>query len=100
MVTHQTIATTLVSGEDDTTWDGGIFESAAIGDRIWEDRNGDGKQGAGEPGLAGITVQLLDAKGAVIAITTTDANGHYLFDDLLPGEYKIRVLPATNENQA
>ena len=33
---------------------------------------------------------LLDANGATVATTTTDANGAYLFSDLLPGNYQVK----------
>jgi uncharacterized surface anchored protein len=42
-----------------------------------------------ELGLAGWTINLEDASGAVIATTTTDATGKYSFCDLLPGTYTV-----------
>lgn len=51
-----------------------------IGNRVWLDTNGDGVQDAGEAGIAGITVQLLDSAGTtVIATVITDAAGNYIF---------------------
>ena len=45
--------------------------------------------------LAGVTIELYNASGALIATTTTDANGAYLFDGLAPGNYTVRqVQPA------
>src|SRR5262249_43932241 len=38
----------------------GVFRPAAIGGRVYEDRSGDGHP-AGDPGLGGWTVQLLNA---------------------------------------
>jgi hypothetical protein len=41
-------------------------------------------------GIAGVTVNLtLNSTGTVIASTTTDSNGDYLFTDLAPGEYTL-----------
>ena len=54
-----------------------------------------GKQDAGEPGLNGITVFLLDAQRQVVAETVTDANGFYEFDDLPLGVYAVRFDLAT-----
>jgi len=48
-------------------------------DRIWYDSDADGVQDAGEPGIEGVTVNLLDSAGSVIATTTNDANGDFTF---------------------
>lgn len=45
--------------------------------------------------LAGVTVQLLNEQGSVIATTTTDAAGQYLFANLRPGTYTVRELQPT-----
>jgi protocatechuate 3,4-dioxygenase beta subunit len=69
----------------------------AVGDRVWRDVNGNGRQDdtAAESGVAGATVTLLDANGARIAQTTTDVDGRYLFDGLPAGDYRVRfTLPA------
>ncbi|MDW3218577.1 MAG: SdrD B-like domain-containing protein [Acidimicrobiales bacterium] len=46
-----------------------------IGNRVWLDRNGNGVQDADEPGINGVTVQLLDADGAVVETTETAGEG-------------------------
>ena len=48
-----------------------------IGNRVWDDQDGDGVQGAGEPGLNGLTVTLQTPTG--ITTTTTMTDGNYLF---------------------
>ncbi|MEF7614901.1 SdrD B-like domain-containing protein [Aquincola sp. MAHUQ-54] len=71
--------------------------TASLGDRVWYDTNGDGRQGTGEAGAAGVRVDLLGA-GAdgsfgtgddVTATTTTDAGGYYRFDGLAAGQYQV-----------
>src|SRR6056297_260659 len=66
---------------------------ASIGGRLVSDGNLDKTEedGAGgfDSGLAGQTVRLLDASGAVIATTTTDASGNYSFTGLAAGDYRI-----------
>ena len=62
----------------------------SIGDRAWNDLDGDGVQDAGEPGLAGVTVRLLDDEGNAVASTVTDANGGYHFDGLAAGDYEVQ----------
>ena len=68
---------------------------SSIGDFIWEDLDRDGVVDPGESGIAGIVVNLLDAAGNVVATTTTDASGNYLFDDLLPGTYTVSLDPSS-----
>jgi uncharacterized surface anchored protein len=89
--TGLTILTNLVAGENDPTWDAGIFQpKASLGDRVWEDLNQDGRQDAGEPGVAGVKVILLDGNGVKIDSTTTNSAGEYLFDQLDPGTYSVQ----------
>ena len=57
---------------------------AGLGDYVWWDQNHDGLQTAGEPAFAGVTVHLYSGAGALVATTTTDANGYYRFDRLRP----------------
>jgi len=70
-----------------------------IGNFVWDDFDGDGRQDAGEPGMAGVTVQLWnDAKNDLIDQDVTDANGNYTVIAPLPGNYRVRVvLPAIND---
>ncbi len=65
--------------------------SSNIGDLIFFDANGDGDQDAGELGIAGVTVSLLDADGDIIATDVTDSNGNYLFTGLPDGDYTVLV---------
>ncbi len=66
-----------------------------LGNFVWNDLDADGVQDAGEPGLAGITVQLWNSlKTQLIASTTTNANGNYTLVAPTPGDYRIRVILA------
>jgi protocatechuate 3,4-dioxygenase beta subunit len=42
--------------------------------------------------LSGVTIHLLDSAGNVIAVTTTDQAGFYIFQDLRPGTYGVREI--------
>ncbi|MFK8025610.1 MAG: SdrD B-like domain-containing protein [Ilumatobacter sp.] len=75
--------------------DHGFATGGSIGDRIWFDTDDDGIQDPGEAGAVGIRVDLFDEDGLLIATTTTDANGEYLFDDLPAGVYTVRVDTTT-----
>ena len=73
-----------------------ILSTASIGDRLWMDENGDSIQDTGEPGIANAAVGLYDASGSVLLATTvTDAEGGYLFTNLRPGTYVVRVDTTT-----
>ena len=66
-----------------------------VGDLVWEDLDMDGIQDAGEPGISGIIVNLLDESAVLVASALTDGSGHY-FIMLSPaaGNYYLEfVLP-------
>ncbi len=70
--------------------------TGSIGDFVWHDLNKNGIQDAGEPGINGVTVNLLDDGGNVIATTVTATgpggnDGFYEFSGLCAGEYKVVV---------
>ena len=74
--------------------DFGLVAPATIGDRVWNDADGNGADN-GEPGVPGVTVILKDANGVEVARTTTDANGNYRFTGLVPGTYTVDIeVPA------
>jgi LPXTG-site transpeptidase (sortase) family protein len=88
-----TATTTLVAGENDLTWDAGMYQLALLGDFVWNDANANGIQDAGEAGIPNVTVRLLDGSGTELATTTTNANGFYSFTGLVPGTYRVDFLP-------
>lgn len=69
--------------------------TGAIGDWVWLDTDGDGYQADFEEGVEGVEVNLLDGAGMVIATTSTDDSGHYLFSGLPAGTYEVQfIVPA------
>lgn len=67
--------------------DGSLISGVA-----WADTNRDGVRQAEENLQEGVTVELLSSPGgAVVATTTTDANGSYSFADAADGDYVVRV---------
>src|SRR5205085_309814 len=92
--TGKMAVTTLTSGEDDRTWDAGLYQTATIGDFVWNDTNANGIQDSGETGVAGATVTLYTSANVQVgASQTTGANGLYLFTGLTPGDYYVQVTP-------
>ncbi len=67
-----------------------------IGDKVWHDTNANGIQDAGEPGVAGVTVNITGANVTYNGTTTTDANGNWQSGDLRSRKnYTVTfVLPA------
>jgi hypothetical protein len=100
--TGQTAATPfLPGGSQDLTLDMGIIQlsNVRVGDYVWVDRNINGAQDAGEPGVAGVTVTLFNAaNNQSLATDVTDSSGFYLFENLPPGQYYVvfdlTTLPA------
>lgn len=93
---------TLGTGVNHTTADFGYNFSGSIGDYLWYDLNGDKIQNnsSGEIGVANAVVTLygdannngaLDAGEPILGFTTTNASGAYLFDNLPPGNYMVKV---------
>ncbi len=91
-----------VSGGDEMTEDFGYVPSGHdaadgfIGDLVFLDINGDDSFDAGEPGIEGVEIVLLDGDNdRELASTITDENGHYFFGNLLAGNYKVKVTTST-----
>lgn len=91
----QTATFNLSPGETDLTWDAGIYQTASVGDFVWNDQNANGIYEGVGVGLPGIIVELYTSLGTFVEAKLTDANGYYLFSNLLPGDYYIHFnLPA------
>jgi hypothetical protein len=82
------------------TIDAGVVPLVAIGNFVWFDKNRDGVQGRNEKPVKGAKVYLLnpngtrarDASGKPVKVATTDARGRYLFQGLLPGDYRVKFV--------
>ena len=90
----ETQASVTISDASVQGVDFGLVAPATIGDRVWNDADGNGADN-GEPGVPGVTVILKDANGVEVGRTTTDANGNYRFTGLVPGTYTVDIeVPA------
>jgi hypothetical protein len=99
-------ATTATDANNNLTVDFGFY-ALSVGNLVWTDTDNSGTLNAGEAGLNGVVLQLLDSTNTVVATTTTAgagaAAGSYLFTQgtnaagvgngqpLLPGNYTVRV---------
>lgn len=92
-----TTTTLSANNPNDLTLDFGYVApcQASLGNFVWLDTNANGIQEAGELGLRGVTVQLLNGLGALITSATTDNGGGYLFAGLCGGSYQVKVLSST-----
>ena len=90
---------TLAGGEHFTGMDFGYTRTGSIGDTVWYDANNNQGQDPGEPGLSGVRVTLVgdvDLDGVPeTVLTTTDADGHYRFDNLPGQNYTVSVDTTT-----
>jgi len=88
------VATTVATAEPS----GAEAHTTVIGDRVWNDKDADGKQEVGEGGINGVTVHLLDKRSRIVASAMTEGNGNYRFEDQEPGVYYVRLVAATLPN--
>ncbi len=94
-----TFAFDPINGDIDD-FDAGFFQNVGtISGFVWDDINQDGIQNGGEPGIEGVTIDLIDdSDDSTIATTSSDASGNYNFIDVSPGTYIVVFDPSTNAN--
>jgi uncharacterized repeat protein (TIGR01451 family) len=84
---------TLAAGENNPYIDAAMWQPVAIGNWVWNDLNRNGIQDPGEPGLAGVSVELYNGlTNALEATTTTNSNGYYIFENLTPNFYYAKFI--------
>lgn len=107
-------ATTAGDANDNMAIDFGFYK-LSVGNLVFNDNGtgtggvvNDGIRNGSEPGIANVTVQLVNSSNVVVAQALTDANGNYSFDQLTsvpavgvagtpngqpipPGTYTVRI---------
>ena len=71
----------------------GYVPDYSIAGRVYRDSDKSGSYTDGEETFSGVTVDLLDKDGKVVATTTTDRDGNYSFEKLPAGTYRVKVHP-------
>ncbi|WP_310587320.1 SdrD B-like domain-containing protein [Fibrella aquatilis] len=85
-ITGLTKSVTLSNGESNTSIDAGYTpQSASLGDYVFEDKNANGTQDAGDVPIPNVLVTLY-SNGTVVATTQTNGSGLYSFTGLTPGK--------------
>ncbi|MEM7336653.1 MAG: SdrD B-like domain-containing protein, partial [Chloroflexota bacterium] len=92
---------TVPDANSNRSVDFGFFELLTLGNRVWNDENRDGIIDPSEVGLENVQLSLFDESGNAIlnpvtnqpVTAVTDGDGVYLFTNLFPGEYVIRIDP-------
>ena len=69
----------------------GYVPDYSIAGRVYRDSDKSGSYTDGEETFSGVTVDLLDKDGNVVATTTTDKDGNYSFEKLPAGTYRVKV---------
>jgi len=89
------IAVNLISGTPSTGNDFLDTQPASISGAVYNDANSSGDFDTGELGIQNVTIKLYAADidgnptGAALQTTSTDADGHYSFNDVMPGRYVV-----------
>ncbi len=90
----RTINTILTAGENDMSWDAGIYmqdtTTASVGDFVWNDINQNGIQEVNEAGVAAVRVVLFNENNVPVDTTFTDGMGNYIFAGIPTGTYSIQ----------
>ena len=85
----------VTSGLNDSSLNFGEFQTVTLGGEVYDDLNDNGQLDAGEPGIAGWTVNLLNSASQVVASMATDSNGDYSFPGVGPGSNTIAEVLQT-----
>ncbi|MDY5839847.1 MAG: SdrD B-like domain-containing protein [Corynebacterium camporealensis] len=83
---------TVGAGQTAENVDAIVYGVGGISGTLWQDDNADGTiDGDESVRFGGVTVQLVDANGDVVAETTTNSEGEYSFSGIPQGLYTLRV---------
>ncbi len=85
----------IIGGNQAINYDFCELLPSDISGHVYVDGNNDGIRQGTETPIPNVTLILWNASGVEVGRTTTDANGFYKFDDIVPGTYRITELQPT-----
>lgn len=68
-----------------------VYNYSVLGDKVWLDNNGNGREDFNENGVAGIELTIFDENHNKKSEIVTDEGGNYQFENLRSGKYYIEV---------
>ena len=83
---------TTETAQDDASYVGTVLSNGKITGTVWNDSNDDGQMDCGDTTRGGVTVELLNNGGSVVATTTTNGSGNYSFGSLAGGTYNVEFV--------
>ncbi len=84
----QIVSIALPVGTNATDYDFAEVGTVLSG-TVFVDSNRNGAIDSGELPLEGVTIELFDQTGTLVATTATDANGFYAFSGIPAGDYRV-----------
>ncbi|HNW86246.1 MAG TPA: SdrD B-like domain-containing protein [Candidatus Limiplasma sp.] len=74
----------------------GVAMGGTISGTVFLDAKYDGSRNDSDKKASGVKIQLVASDGTLAATATTNANGNYTLEGIMPGEYTVRVQRKEN----
>jgi uncharacterized repeat protein (TIGR01451 family) len=93
--TNVGVVDALLSGQTTNAIEG-VYAPVSVSGEVFLDKNDTGSL-AGASGIAGVTVELENTGGTILATTTSGSGGLYSFTNLTPGSYQVQFVKPTGD---
>ena len=94
--TEGSTACFTIQDETTVTINGAAIPYSRVGDMVWDDENRNGIYDDGENGMENVEITLFDSNSQLVATTFTNAEGIYIFENLLPDMCYIEIKPVAD----